>query len=71
MADAALLKYYLTNEQYIEVPILNTIQESAASISSCQEWAETIYYPTPASKSEHRAQITTKLALLLARILTC
>lgn len=71
MADQALLKYYMTDEQYTDVPVLNTLQESASGISSCRKWAEMIYSPASASKGERTAQVTTKLVLLLARILTC
>lgn len=71
MADSALLKYYLTSEQYVDVPIPNTEQEFALSVSSCKQWAEIIYYPSDDKKSERTAQVTTKLMLLLAQILTC
>lgn len=50
---------------------MNTLQESASNSSSCKQWAEMIYYPAAEGKSERTAQVTTKLVLLLARILTC
>lgn len=71
VADSALLKYYMTDEQYVDVPVLNTLQESASSIPACKKWAEMVYSPMSAGKGEHTAQVTTKLMLLLARILSC